>query len=54
MSTDKALWKKPGPKGQRESRVQSKDPTGRESRLDAKALGDALARFMRPAPRSAS
>lgn len=25
-------------KGQRESRVQSKDPSGRESRLDARAL----------------
>jgi hypothetical protein len=32
-------------KGQRESRVQSRDPRGRESRLDASALARALGMF---------
>lgn len=46
--TQRSLWKKPGPKGQRESRVQSRDATGRERRFAHEHLAAAMARLMLP------
>lgn len=49
VTTSAEMRKKPGPKGQKVSRVQGRDPTGREKRFAHDALQQALAGFMRKA-----